>query len=1172
MVAIETPPIIGRRYALLELLGKGGMGVVYRAYDRLTGQEVALKQVLRTNDPLSTNAPTQDNELRMALAQEFRVLASLRHPNIVSVLDYGFDVARQPYFTMELLTEAADIVESAHDMLLEDQVELLVQTLQALVYLHRRGVLHRDLKPSNVLVQNRIVKVVDFGLALFEGKEDSALGTLPYLPPELLFGEAPDERTDLYAVGLIAHEMMLGNHPFESENRAHLIHNIVNRVPDLSGMDPNLAIIVGRLLMKKPEHRYRRASDVINVLYTSLGMTPPPENRATRESFLQAAGLIGREDEIGLLAQALARTTGGHGEAWLIGGESGVGKTRLLDELRTMSLVRGVLVVRGETVSEGANPYSAWREPLRALALMADADEREAAVLKPILPNIGAIIGMDVPDAPPLDPEAAQTRLFSTIESMLHRLEQPLVIILEDLHFESGESLALVRWVARIAAGLPLLLLCSYREDERPGLPHELPQMQVLRLERLKDEQIGALSQAMLGEVGRDQRLVELLRRETDGNAYFVVEVVRALAEEAGDLERVTEINLHRRVLTGGVRRILQKRLERVPPAAQPLLRLAAVVGQQINEAVLRQIAPDVDFDEWLTLCSDSALSVQDDRWIFAHAKLRELILSEIDADERRHLHRQVAEALIATTHDPGQEAAALTYHWAMAGDPTREGQYAALAGRHAYQNGAWDEAVTLLARAFTLRNAMGLTDLQAAQILRLEGDAHYRQGNLPEARRCLAQAAELLSWSVPAKNSVFLRQLTRQVGHRLRPFTPPRRSEDRNWLLETHRISMLEAEIAFLSNETMTMLVHGVAALNQAESAGISPELAKASANMCYAIGNIGQHVPASIYKRQARRVAEKVGDPSVQDFALRRTSLYDIGLGHWAEAQDALDRSMELADAIGDLQSREESIDFLASLLYYRGDFPRSRELFAQVQRSAMRTNSLLHHSWGLLGQGQNALRMGSLADAAGLLRNSIKVMEENRVNDIVTQIQAYGLLGVVELYRDNKDAAANLARSAVELINASEATGFALLEGYAGAAEVYLTLYEMTPPEAAERRGQLIAPLNDMLGQLQSLAKNIPIAQPRSLLCAGWLAHLEGDHANGDARLRESVRQALRFDMPFEQGFALYHQGRWLAGDDPLRAQHLDQACAIFTRLGASNHLARARTALEHGDTGA
>lgn len=1168
MVAIETPPIVGRRYTLLELLGKGGMGVVYRAYDRLTGQEIALKQVVRADDPQSTTAPTQDNELRLALAQEFRVLASLRHPNIVSVLDYGFDAARQPYFTMELLENAYDIVQTARSLPVEDQVDLLAQMLQALVYLHRRGVLHRDLKPSNVLVQNRVVKVVDFGLALSDGGEDSALGTLPYLPPELLFGETPDERADLYAVGLIAHEMLLGAHPFESENRAHLIHNIVNKIPDLSAMDPNLAAIVGKLLMKKPEYRYRRASDVINVLYTALGMTPPPENRATRESFLQAARLIGREDEIAQLAQALSRTVNGEGEAWLIGGESGVGKTRLLDELRTMALVRGVLVVRGETASEGANPYSSWRAPLRWLALMADITEREAGVLKPILPNIGAIIGMEVTDAPPLDPEAAQTRLLSTIEMLLRRLKLPLVIILEDLHSAGSETLALLRWVSRIAGRLPVLVLGSYRVDERPTLPQELPQMQLLHLERLKDEQIGALSQAMLGEVGLDQRLIELLRRETDGNAYFVVEVVRALAEEAGELERVAEINLHRRVLTGGVQRILQKRLERVPLSAQPLLRVAAVAGQQINEKLLRQIAPEIDFEEWLNRCADSALTVKDERWIFSHAKLREMVLNEIDADKRRQLHRQVAEAIIATTHDPAQEAATLTYHWGMAGDPAREGQYAVLAGKHAYQNGAWSESVMLLSRAFALRNAMGLSDIQAAELLRLQGDAHYRQGNLPEARQCLAQAAELLGWSLPAKNSVFLRQLTRQLGHRLRPFTPPRRAQDRDWLLETHRISMLEAEIAFLSNETMTMLVHGVGALNQAESAGISPELAKASANMCYAIGNIGQHVPASIYKRQARRVARKVGDPSVEDFALRRTSLYDIGLGQWDEAQAALERAMTIAEAIGDLQSREESLDFLASLLYYRGEFARSRELFAQVQRSALRTNSLLHQSWGLLGQGQNTLRIGALLDASGLLKNAINVMEDNRVNDVVTLIQAYGLLGVVELYQGNVDAAKLLAQSAVEWIGASEATGFALLEGYAGAAEVFLTVLETLPAESANERPRLIEQATHVLGQLQALAKTIPIASPRALLCRGWLAHVEGDQATAHARLGESARQASKLAMPFEQGLAHYHLGRWLPLDDPQRTQHLAQASAIFTRLGAAHHLADTNVELDGG----
>ncbi len=663
MAALEAPPRVGKRYVLRDLLGQGGMGKVYRAYDLLTGTDIALKQVARTADGISTTAPTQDNDLRLALAQEFRVLASLRHPHIVSVLDYGFDVDRQPYFTMELLGGARDIYQATRDLPLEDQVHLLLQTLHALAYLHRRGVLHRDLKPSNVLVVDRGVKVVDFGLALSDNAPDSALGTLPYLPPELLYGKHPDERADLYALGLIMHEVLGGSHPFESENRAQLINNIINKTPDLSGFDPRLASIIGRLLMKDPENRYRRAADVIAALHTALNLTLPPDSPATRESFLKAARLIGREAELGQLTQALVRTLGGRGEVWLLGGESGVGKTRLLDELRTLALVRGALVVRGETVSEAATPYSLWRDLLRWLALTTSPlDRREASVLKAIIPDIEALIGSETPiaPAPPLDPEAAQTRLFTVIEAMLDRLDRPLVILLEDLHYAGSESLALLDWIARVAPQMSVLVVGSFRDDERPSLPKELPNAGLLRVQRLSVDQIRALSEAMLGEVGRDARLVELLERETEGNAFFIVEVVRALAEEAGDFARITEINLHRQVLTGGVRRLLQQRLARVPQEARRLLRIAAVIGQQIDTRLLEQIAPEADLQAWLNQCADSVLTVQDDRWLFSHFKLRELLLHEIDFDERRQIHRAIAEAIVAT-RDPAQEALALT-------------------------------------------------------------------------------------------------------------------------------------------------------------------------------------------------------------------------------------------------------------------------------------------------------------------------------------------------------------------------------------------------------------------------------------------------------------------------------------------------------------------------------
>ncbi len=180
---------VGQRYHLLAPLGQGGMGKVVKALDRFTGQVVALKQVLSPSgaDPDMAEVPSREptqpalsslprvtrrlgpaatfdgsepgsadfvdlhrEQQRLALAQEFRTLASLRHPNIISVLDYGFGSDHQPFFTMELLEHATGLYEAAAELPLPSQVELICQILQALSYLHRHGIVHRDIKPANI--------------------------------------------------------------------------------------------------------------------------------------------------------------------------------------------------------------------------------------------------------------------------------------------------------------------------------------------------------------------------------------------------------------------------------------------------------------------------------------------------------------------------------------------------------------------------------------------------------------------------------------------------------------------------------------------------------------------------------------------------------------------------------------------------------------------------------------------------------------------------------------------------------------------------------------------------------------------------------------------------------------------------------------------------------------
>lgn len=772
------PTFIANRYLLQAEVGSGAMGTVYRAHDRLTRRTVALKRI-NPNAVGRKQSQSPSDAPNLALAREFKILASLRHPHIISVLDYGFDEEQRPFVAMDYLDGAVSLLDYAKHQPTPTVMALFLQLLNALAYLHRRGVLHRDLKPGNVLVNGQgEVKVLDFGLAAEGEPEEGIGGTIAYMAPEILRGQPATPASDLYAVGVMLYQALVGKHPYHTETITELLYKIFNDEPDLtlvpllhkrdtlevshintllddlptapllaplpttdsdspppleseaallalgatSRQPLTLRSVVAKLLAKNPQDRYQDAITTLHQVCSAVGLAEPTESDAIRESFIQAARFVGRETELKTLTQALEAAQKGKGSAWLVGGESGVGKSRLLDEIRIRALVAGLTVGRGQAVRSGAKPFILWRDVLRRLVLMVELSDYEASYLLHIVPDLAELRQRPNPLPASMETTDALRRLSDVVVGVLGRVKEPLLLMFEDVHW--GIDLL----AAVTARKTHHLILASYRHDEAPQLPDLLPKMKPLILSRLSQQSLAALSQSMIG--AERAELVELLQRETEGNAFFVVEVMRALAEAVGGLDQIAYRSLPQRVLAGGMQAVLERRLERIPTVARPLLELAAVAGRELDLDLLGRMMPllPMPLDQWLVQCS-AVLEADERRWFFAHDKLREAILAQIAPHQRPTRHRRVALAL--ETRQDKHDYAALAHHWGQAGETYRELLYCQRAATQALDASALVAAEAYLTRARAIIEATPYADpIERVAVHHLWGDIHRTHGD----------------------------------------------------------------------------------------------------------------------------------------------------------------------------------------------------------------------------------------------------------------------------------------------------------------------------------------------------------------------------------------------------------------------------------------------------------
>jgi protein kinase-like protein/AAA ATPase-like protein len=386
------------------------MGVVYRAEHLKTGAPAAIKTV---------HLPHED--WLHGIRREIHALSRLRHPGVVRILDQGLWEG-WPWYAMELLEGVAlrQLVGARPPAPLRTVLTLVRRICAPLGFLHGEGIVHRDLKPDNVLlvgsrasgVGSRVRQnaayptpdtrfptpdfwpvLVDFGLAAqFAGKVSreaietggASSGTVAYMAPEQIQGELVDARADLYSLGCMLYELVTGRRPFVGGNVPAIVQAHLHSAPDppselVDSVPEELDALILRLLAKRPKDRPGHAGDVAAAL-AALGAEDGLAAAGPRpRTYLYRPGFTGRDEPMRELAEHLSRLEQGKGGLALVGGESGVGKTRLAMELARQAARRKLRVLVGESVTvsltgeEGAGVRGAALQALRPV-LQAIAD------------------------------------------------------------------------------------------------------------------------------------------------------------------------------------------------------------------------------------------------------------------------------------------------------------------------------------------------------------------------------------------------------------------------------------------------------------------------------------------------------------------------------------------------------------------------------------------------------------------------------------------------------------------------------------------------------------------------------------------------------------------------------------------------------------------------------
>ena len=643
-------------YEILETVAEGQSSLVYRGQEQRSGNKVILK-VLNFEFP----TPSQINRFK----REYDILRRFDSEGIIKV----YKLER---YKNSLLLSMEDIGGRSLSRILKERnlsiieaLRLGVRIARSLEEIHEQGIVHKDINPANIVWNPRkdLVKIIDFGIAGDFLREKPAAknlnmleGTIKYMSPEQTgrMNRYLDYRTDFYSLGATLFEMLRGAPPFTGDELMELVYaHIARNPPSLDELDHRIpgvvAMVLNKLLAKNADERYQSSSGLIHDLERILYELERGETVSrfpiglfdSREKFEIPQKIYGRNRELAELTEGLSRVKAGAAEAFFVSGESGVGKTFLVEEIRKEVTICGGNFIKGKFDQLERNiPYSsiiqAFRDLIRRILTLPEVEILNwtrkiqvklgvnEGVISEVIPDLKLIIG-DSPGPEELSPHESENRFQFTFRRFVEAFcspETPLILFLDDLQWADIPTLRFLEFLFAPGPIESLMLIATSRRDYPDEIIRNIRELErnvtVLEMKPLgRGESQELISDTLEIPYDKALEIAEITYSKTGGNPFYMARFLRSCyenhlflfqKERNGSGKWTWDLpGIEKLAMTENVADLIIQKIDSLSESALKVVEIAACIGNQFDLTTLAGVSGESEF----TIAGDLAEAIR---------------------------------------------------------------------------------------------------------------------------------------------------------------------------------------------------------------------------------------------------------------------------------------------------------------------------------------------------------------------------------------------------------------------------------------------------------------------------------------------------------------------------------------------------------------------------------